>query len=355
MVKFDRVVHNRRIPHLNDLSEGEILATWIQPEDYLDFRSHCIATVKKMMRGELTQEDIDNELHCPRGLEGKTREGSTTRREHKLDSIAAVMEEQAMQWNEDVFDEDAIMEVYTHYTVPCAEIAHKLALEDAEAAYSYIHSSETTPLNNVASTSNLPVGTLATEVMNRLKAIVFLRASKAALLQDIETIVYNEAAMERRRKVYEKPTDTFLATQLQQYFSTHGFRSSTTKGTEEQDVPSVASSQSSENTEDDDSTSSHNDAAEDESGSHFTSSLQNHFHSRKRRQALLDSIERGFFDENESSIMTFGGSATLSSVDPSYVSSISTSIGSVLNDIFTVKSKRKAVVDELRASSHHRR
>ena len=333
------------------------MATWIQPEDYLDFRSQCIATVKKMMRGDLTQEDIENELHCPRGLEGKTREGSTTRRENKLDSIAAVLEEQAMQWNEDVFDEDAIMEVYTYYTVPCAEIAHKLALEDAEAASSYIHSTEGASMHNPASASQVPVGTLATEVMNRLKDIVFQRASKAALLQDIETIVYNEAAMERRRKVYEKPTDNILAIQLRQYFSTQGFRSSASKGSEEQDVPSIASSQSSENTEDDDSSSSHNECGDDESASdvNFTSSLQNHFHSRKRRQALLDSIERGFFQENETSIMTFGASAALSSIDTSNVSSISTSIGSVLSDIFTIKSKRKAVVDELRASSHHRR
>jgi hypothetical protein len=286
-------------------------------------------------------------------LEGKTREGSSTRRENKLDSIAAVLEEQAMQWNEDVFDEDAIMEVYTYYTVPCAEIAHKLALEDAEAAYSYLHSNEGAPPNSIASTSSVPVGSLATEVMNRLKDIVFQRASKAALLQDIESFVYNEAAMERRRKVYEKPTDNILATQLRLYFTTQGLRSTDTKGKEEQDVPSITSSQSSENPEDDDSSSGHND--DSSSDVNFTSSLQNHFHSRKRRQALLDSIERGFFDENEASIMTFGASPALSSKKSSNVSSISTSFGSVLSDIFTIKSKRKAVVDELKASGHHRR
>lgn len=366
-VKFNKVVHNRRIPHLNDLSEEEVFATWIQPEEYLAIRSRCIVTAKKMMRGLITQEDLDSGKHEPRGLEGKTKEGGNARREHKMDSIAAVLEEQTLQWNEDVFDEDAIRDVYSCFSIGCADDAHRAALQDAAAAHSYLYQEHSPVAEAKSSTSQheeeeestalSPVSETAAGVVDRLKDIFFLRSSKAALLSDIENLVYNEAAMERRRKVYEKPNGNALASQLRQYFSAQGGVSAT-KGSDEQDVPSLASSQYSDSTEDD--SSSNSSHVEDDviaSSDSFTSQLHTHFSSRKKRQALLQSIERGFFEETETAIVTVSSKPSpLSVVDiaPLSVSSISSSVGSLLDGIFHTRSKRKAVVDELRASAHLR-
>lgn len=377
-VKFNKVVHNRRIPHLNDLSDQQIVATWIQPEDYLDIRERCIATVRKMMKGSLTEAELENE--CPRGLEGKTRDGSNVRREHKFESIAAVLDEQAIQWDENVLDEEAIMEVYTYFTIPCAQDAHEVALKDAEEVCAYQHAigdesssqdvkapAEAQPTTSAPVS---PVNAVAPGVVDRLKDILYLRPNKAALLHDIERFVYNESAMERRRKVYEKPSGSALASQLRQYFSTRG-ASGSSKGAD--DVPSLAStssgSQSSDSTipEDDDSSSSSSGHAEDAhegcaTADVFTTQLQNHFSARTKRQALLKSIEsRGYFEEKETattnSIVTVAAntSSSVAAMASSNVAAISSSVGSMLQDIFSARSMRKAMVDELKASSHHRR
>jgi hypothetical protein len=372
LVKFNKVVHNRRIAHLNDLGDEQILATWIQPEDYLEIRGRCIATVRKMMGGTLTEAELESGRHCPRGLEGKTRDGSCVRQHHKLDSIAAVMEEQTLQWNEDVVDEDTFMEVYSFFSVPCAEAAHEVALEDAKAAYTYAYEhsictcsdADKDPAEAQHSTSSpvSPVGGVATGVVDRLKDILFLRSSKAALLHDIETSVYNETAMERRRKVYERPTGSgsALASQLRQYFSTQGTLSTSSNCTraDEHDVPSLASSsQYSDSTEreDDDDDSSSSGPVENApkgcaSGDVFTTQLRSHFSARTKRQALLKSIESGFVKDKETDIVTVAAStySSVASIATSNVAAISNSLGTMLHDVFNTRSQHRAVVDELK-------
>jgi hypothetical protein len=284
------------------------------------------------------------------------------RREHKIESIAAVLEEQTMQWNEDTIDEEAIMEVYSYFSIPCAESAQEAALKDAAAAHAYLQDNPSPSTNtslgpeHATSTPLSPVGAVASGMVDRLRDILFLRSSNAALLQEIENIVYNEAAMERRRTVYEKPDGNALASQLRQYFSAQGASNTNSEGFGEHDVPSLASSQYSDSTEEDSSSGSCH--AEDDgitSADNFTTQLQNHFYSRKRRQALLESIERGFFDSNEAAIVTVSShTSSVTSSATTNVTAISNSLGSMLDGVFNARSKRKAVCDELRASTHLR-
>ena len=361
LVKFNKVVHNRRITHLNDLSDELISATWIQPEEYLDIRERCITTVKKMMEGALTDEELENEELCPRGLEGKTREGSSVRRDHKLDSIAAVIDEQTLQWNEEVLDEEAIMGVYALFSIPCAEAAHTVALQDAEAAIAYQHSIEEPPSEAQHSTvaPASPVAAVEPGVVDRLKDILFQRSNKAALLQDVEAYMYNESAMERRRKVYEKPVSNVLASQLRQYFTRQATLASGGKRKGD-DVPSLSPSQCSDSTEteedDTSSSSSSNGPIEDAHDSCvFTSQLQSHFSSRTKRQALLKSIESAYFEENETTIVTIAAStSSVVSMASANVAAISNNLGILLQDIFSIQSHRRAVVDQLKANTHHR-
>jgi hypothetical protein len=373
LVKFNKVVHNRRIPHLNDLSKKQIVATWIQPEEYLDIQERCKVTVRKMMKGSLSKKaGLDNGKYCARGLEGKTREGSCERREHKLDSIAAVIDEQTMQWEEDVLDEESIMEVYSFFSIPCAEAAYNVALEDAEAAYEYQHSIGTTSADPEKEkdsadaqheTTSAPVSPMEEDasggVVDRLKDVLFHRSSKAALLHDIESVVYNESAMERRRKAYEKPSgSSVLASQLRQYFSTQTpTSSSTSTGGDEHDIPSLASSQFSESSaepEDGDVGSSSSGVAEatikgPASSDVFTTQLHNHFHARRKRQALLKSIESGYFEKEETAIETVAAStSTVASIATSHVAAISGTLGTMLKDVFSAQSQRRAMVNELK-------
>eukprot|EP00934_Nitzschia_sp_Nitz4_P006276 Nitzschia sp. Nitz4//scaffold69_size99277//13021//14070//NITZ4_004619-RA/size99277-processed-gene-0.15-mRNA-1//1//CDS//3329556673//6266//frame0 len=324
VISFNRVVHNRRIPHINDLDAEEIKATWIQPEDYLQIRERCMSTVQKMMRGSLTHADLDSGKHCTRGLEGKTKKGNATRRDFKTNSINAVLEEQALQWDEDVDDDEAIMEVYVEYSQPCADAAHVAALQDAKEAMEY-QKGETSRSSTESLSSQLPV--IKEAVFGKLRDILNLRECKAAMLKEIESTLYDEAAMERRRLVCNTLDS-----------STH--KSCDFQLGDDQEVPSLASSHTADSTE--------NYSSDDDSDSseHFNSSLHTVFHSRKRRQGPLDGLD-GYFDNAESS-------PTQAGIAVSSFAALSKLLGFKIQDSPVVHRQRKAVVDELRASIHLR-
>jgi hypothetical protein len=350
-IKFNKIVHNRRIPHLNDLLASQIEATWIRPEEYLEIRARCIATVKIIMRGQLTLADIESEEHCPRGLEGKTKAGSSLRREHKLDSIAAVVEEQSLQWNEDVDDDEAIMEVYSVFAIPCAENAHQMGLGDQQAAkecHESIPTNKETQPTTCTSTST-PSLRDGTTTMDKLREIFHLRSSRAALLQDVEKNFFEEAAMERRTRqaactTVSQQRNNVLATQLGEYF--------TQRKTDEKALPSLASipsgsSSSTDRSLDEDEGSTDGSTSSD----NFTSHLSGIFRDRKHRQALLESIENAY--PVQPTIVTTPSTTTTEN-KVSNVTMISQTLGSRLQDIFGPRKGRAAVLNELSNSSHMR-
>jgi hypothetical protein len=310
-------------------------------------------TVKKMMRGQLTRQDLETGLHSPRGLEGKTREGATKRREHKLDSIAAVLEEQTLQWNEDVEDDEAIMEVYSVFSIPCAETAYQIGLNDAEEAQRchYLHQDKSAPSTtaNTTSSSSAADGTDVGEnkqrgpgvLVDKLRDIVFLRSSRAALLQDIEKSFYEEASIERRRTSRENLSaasrNNNLAQHLRDYFSTQ-------PQYKDEQFPSSMEL---------DSTDDEQSSSEGSDNEIFTSQLQDIFHSRRRKQALLDEIERGYHFE-PTLIVDATSHDQEKEKQTSYVSDISQSLGSRLKDIFYSRKSRAAVLNELGTTNHKR-
>lgn len=351
-IKFNKIVHNRRIPHLNDLSASQIEATWIRPEEYLEIRARCIATVKKIMRGQLSLADIESEEHCPRGLEGKTKAGSSLRREHKLDSIAAVLEEQSLQWNEDVDDDEAIMEVYSFFAIPCAENAHQMGLDDQQAAkecHEFIATTtKQTQPTTCTSTSAPSSPRDGTTAVDKLRVIFQLRSSRAALLQDVEKNFFEEAAMERRTRqaactTVSQQRNNVLARQLREYF--------TQRKTDEKSLPSLASipsgSSSTDRLLDEDESSTDGSTSSD----NFTSHLSGIFRDRKHRQALLESIENAC--HIQPTIVT-APSTTTTENKVSNVTMISQTLGSRLQDIFGPRKRRAAVLNELSNSSHMR-
>jgi len=67
-----------------------------------------------------------------RGLEYRTRQGAYRRSQHKMQSISAVLWEQACQ--QDEVDESRIRQVYMTISVPCQQAAYQLGLEDEQNA-----------------------------------------------------------------------------------------------------------------------------------------------------------------------------------------------------------------------------
>ena len=381
-VKFNSTIHNRPIPHLDDMTQEEISEKWIQPEEYLEIRKRCISTVQKMMNSTLTELDVESERHCPRGLEGKTREGAKRRKDNKLDALAAVLEEQSMQWDEDVDDEEAIMEVYSVFSIPCGEDAHLQALEDAlevqqyilmtaaDESLSSIPLSQSNPLDDdddaneeeavvFLEDDNEDEGT----VVHKLKDIFSHKSSRAALLQEIEKTYYNEASIERRRKRKEESDSihkghredkTSLMLQMKEYFMARNVKHVSCDSEEDDDETMTTATNSSFESED---SSSHQNQDEisgrlnpDE---FFTTQLHDIFHSRQRRQALLDEIESNYFHDSED-LEEEDQDHQIISFPSISVSLLTQRLGNRLCEIFYFKSTRAALLDEL-GSSHHLR
>jgi hypothetical protein len=295
-VRFHKTILNRRIPHLNNMSQQLREAIWIQPDEYLEIRQRCIATLRIMAMGEASVELMESEDFCPRGLEGKTREGVLKRREYKLDSIHAVLEEQQILWNEEIEDDEAIMETYQVFSIPCAEDAYErgaldvLAIQDyqteeqCEGCESSLTSGGRTPLDNITD-------------------VLFMHIQRVALLNEIEEYFYEESSIERRRKYEEsnsyKTKSIDSPTRNLRAFFTDGL--DTTKGcsrdsTERQiihqdsDLPSLT-------WDEEDSSNCGSLSFSEVSIESFTSELSDVFRSRKKRQSLLTEIESYYFVE----------------------------------------------------------
>jgi hypothetical protein len=353
-VRFHKTIYNRRIPHLNDMSERLREDIWIQPEEYLEIRKACIATVKKMMKSELTEEDVESEEHCPRGLEGKTREGAGKRKEYKLDSLAAVLDEQSLQWNDDVEDDEAIMECYIVFSFPCAEAAHITGLEDEAAVQEYLQEEEpyydsSCNRNNqgwcddecYSNRSTAMPSMALPALVEKLTNVVLTQSRRATLLQEIEQNFYEESSIQRRRQMQEEQysyramANNSLAEQIRLYFAER-------KNSGEQRRPCDGHSGDGENerapplTWDEDSSSS----MSENSNETFTSELSDMFHSRKRRQSLLDEIERSFFVE-----------PTVVSENASNLTILTQKLSSNLNPIVWVRKTRQSMLQELATSN----
>jgi hypothetical protein len=313
-VLFNPVVKNRRITHLNDISEEEKEATWISPDSYAAIKKRCMVTVKKMMRNQLTQEDLQSELHSTRGLEGKTRQGAQRRRENKLDAISAVMEEQNLQWGEEVDDQEAITEVYCVYSYPCSQSAHQVGLDDHAAVQDYLFKNETTLSGTNAPPTFQGGGSTATgqsvasaprALVDKLKDIIDWRRNRAALLQEIEKNFYEESSIQRRpvrRSMSKEPSS--LASQLRDYFKLSPSRRELKKtplcipAKDLDSIPNLESLSAASHIEQD---SSDEERSQNSSFSDiFSSQLQGIFYSRQRRHALLDEIEHGYHVEQPS-------------------------------------------------------
>lgn len=354
-VRFHKTIYNRRIPHLNDMSERLRESIWIQPEEYHEIRQRCITTVKKMMMGDLTVEDIESEEHCPRGLEGKTREGAAKRKEFKLDSLAAVLEEQSLQWNEDVEDDEAIMECYSVFSIPCAQAAHETAVEDEQVIQEYIQEEEhfydcnynrgnfggCQGKNDTNSSATLPSLALS-GLVEKLTNVVSTKSRRAALLREIEQNFYDESSIQRSRKreeeqySYRSMPNSVLAKQIRMYFLERrnmDQQRDPSKVQQDRILSYDGSDESAPSLLWDEESSS---CLSDSSNGTFTSELSDMFHSRRRRKSLLDEIERSYYVE-----------PTIVATKPSNVTTLGQKLSSSLNPIFWVRMTRQSLLQEL--------
>ena len=131
---WNHKVEKKRHHRLCDLTIEEKEAVWYTCNDTKIILAMAKVTVKMMMRGEPC-DDID---YCSRGLEGKTPTGSKRRQKNKLRVRKALLEEQSIQREEDVYDPDYLAQVSIKYSKAVREEAHKSALRDERSIQEYL-------------------------------------------------------------------------------------------------------------------------------------------------------------------------------------------------------------------------
>jgi hypothetical protein len=128
------------VPHIDDLLDDEVRATWYEAKDYEDIKMALIPIIRKMMKGEHIEE---NDRQTVRGLEYRTKKGAIRRQHNKVEAIIAVMDEQGRQWETYGFASDErLRDAYLEICTRCQQEAHELALGDVEPARDHCRDAE---------------------------------------------------------------------------------------------------------------------------------------------------------------------------------------------------------------------
>jgi hypothetical protein len=115
--------------HINDYTDEEIACTRYDADDLERIKMTDVMNTLSMMKGGL-QIPEENPWYCCRGLESRTREGSARRRANRFNAWNAVLDEQDLQWEEDICDPQAISNAYATLSHDCHEAAVMIAIQD---------------------------------------------------------------------------------------------------------------------------------------------------------------------------------------------------------------------------------
>ena len=137
-VTFAKTVMVKETLHVNNMSEKVRNQYWMTEDEQNAIKIHCRISVQKMTNND-PDIDNDNSEYCSRGLECRTREGVMERNKRKQAARRAVLLQVQLQLDEGIYDPQFIAAVSINKTKASAELAHRLALRDAEEAMTYLH------------------------------------------------------------------------------------------------------------------------------------------------------------------------------------------------------------------------
>lgn len=134
-IRWSTQVRVQEIRHINNMSESEIEALWMAPEEFKTIKNAAKTTVLMMMAGETFHEDDPD--FCARGLEFRTRKGNKIRAANKLKARSAVLNEQDLQREEGFHDPEFIAMASLDVSFECREQAQKRGQNDFKAIAEY--------------------------------------------------------------------------------------------------------------------------------------------------------------------------------------------------------------------------
>jgi hypothetical protein len=132
-VRFSETVLARNTVSCKDYTPEEVKACWYTHDESQIIRKYCRQEIRKM-----NEEDTN---YCSRGLEGHTTVGGATKMRNRWLAANAVLDTQMIQWEEGIFDECAIAEIYCRATNSCQKKANIVGLADYRETEAYTESS----------------------------------------------------------------------------------------------------------------------------------------------------------------------------------------------------------------------
>ena len=130
-VRFEKRHRSRKTLSIKDYTPDEVRATWYTSEDVLRRSRKYRKEIRKMNEGG----KLKDKKYCSRGLEGHTHAGFDLKKRARIFSINAVLDEQLAQWDEGVFDEDAIAAIYIRGSSSCQMWANFVGQQDQKAIH----------------------------------------------------------------------------------------------------------------------------------------------------------------------------------------------------------------------------
>jgi hypothetical protein len=125
-VSFSGKVRGRAALHINDYSEEEIQASWLNAADMRRIRGEIRYTIAMMNRGGT----IDEDKYSRRGLEYRTNEGMLIRSDNRSVAANAVLNEQHRQEAGHFLDEEELARVYKYWSSRCQITAQLAAFSE---------------------------------------------------------------------------------------------------------------------------------------------------------------------------------------------------------------------------------
>jgi hypothetical protein len=125
-LRFSEDIHVRNTLSCGDYAPEEIQACWYTAEENRRIQRHCRKEIRKKDEGS----KLKDKKHCSRGLERCTTVGAAAKKENRLLVINAVLDEQMNQWEDAIFDENAIAEICCRASSSCQMMANSVGLRD---------------------------------------------------------------------------------------------------------------------------------------------------------------------------------------------------------------------------------
>ncbi|CAJ1931714.1 unnamed protein product [Cylindrotheca closterium] len=131
-VTINPTVEVAEILSIYDYTPNEIAAAWYDEDDMDKITRQCFKVLQRMEECGGTK---NGQKYCTRGLEGHTTLGSISKKKTRTASFAAVLNEQARQWNKnEQADIRAISDAYRKTSSSSQMWAQVSGIQDRQAA-----------------------------------------------------------------------------------------------------------------------------------------------------------------------------------------------------------------------------